>query len=116
MASVASACAPCGVCALGRRFSFAAREIPHTTSSFQTRFLHITPVDRQIIRAARNFKNPNFRDYFVRRSKEKIRELNSSLELKPSEIEALLRKELSDLRRQALIANLYHCPTVEIYK
>ncbi|KAL8273199.1 hypothetical protein Esti_002957 [Eimeria stiedai] len=115
MATFASACARSAVSTLTRRVIVANREMPHIRSFTAARNLQSTPLDRELLRAARSFRNVNFRDYFIRRTKEKIRELHSNPELNEQKMEAVLQKELRDLRRQALIANLYHCPTVAIY-
>ena len=52
----------------------------------------------------------------VLQTKEQLRELSSNPGWGSAEVQATLRKELSDLQRQALVANLYHSPTVVVYK
>lgn len=90
--------------------------VPYTRAFSLSHNPHATQICRQMIRAARSFKNLNFRDYFVRRTKEKLRELSNDPGLESAGARAILAKELSDLQRQALVANLYHSPTVIIYK
>lgn len=64
--SMAAAAVPALVSAFTRQVAVAAG-IPYTRAFSLSRNPHATQVYRQMLRAARSFKNLNFRDYFVRR-------------------------------------------------
>ena len=72
MAAIGSASVPTAISALTRKVALVAGHPLARGFSSALPGPSVTPICRQMLRAARSFKNLNFRDYFVRRVSAKI--------------------------------------------
>ncbi|KAG7907490.1 hypothetical protein KL905_003406 [Ogataea polymorpha] len=70
---------------------------------------------RQFLRYSRQFENYNFREYFLRRSREEFRKLKE-FDGDTSAIIEKAKKELGVLRRQSKISQMYHFDKLVVEK
>ncbi|KAG7867861.1 hypothetical protein KL918_002458 [Ogataea parapolymorpha] len=70
---------------------------------------------RQFLRYSRKFENYNFREYFLRRSREEFRKLKE-FDGDTSAIIEKAKKELGVLRRQSTISQMYHFDKLVVEK